>query len=284
MENDHLSQQQLLDYINQLRQNIETLKQEKADLEILLEITTAHGDLVEAELRKSHEKLQAEIQERYLTQLKLQASQEHLQSLVSVLSQEKNDLELILETTIEHSNIVEESLHYDSIHDALTGLFNRRYLDTVFPQVLHSAQKTQESLSILITDIDYFKRFNDKFGHKAGDIVLKLVSKSVQDVLRTSDLAYRYGGEELVFLLPNTNIEIAQTIAEEIRLKIKNLQQEYSYHFLEGITVSIGVATFPDHGNSYDDLLQLADAALYQAKEQGRDRVIIIDPKSASLF
>ncbi len=284
MENDHLSQQQLLDYINQLRQNIETLKQEKADLEILLEITTAHGDLVEAELRKSHEKLQAEIQERYLTQLKLQASQEHLQSLVSVLSQEKNDLELILETTIEHSNIVEESLHYDSIHDALTGLFNRRYLDTVFPQVLHSAQKTQESLSILITDIDYFKRFNDKFGHKAGDIVLKLVSKSVQDVLRTSDMAYRYGGEELVFLLPNTNIEMAQTIAEEIRLKIKNLQQEYSYHFLEGITVSIGVATFPDHGNSYDDLLQLADAALYQAKEQGRDRVIIIDPKSASLF
>jgi two-component system, cell cycle response regulator len=284
MKNDHFSQQQLLDYINQLRKNIKMLKQEKADLEILLEITTAHGDLVEAELQKSHEKLEAEIQERYLAQLKLQVSQEHLQSLVSILRQEKNDLELILETTIEHSNIVEESLHYDSIHDGLTGLFNRRYLDTVFPQVLHSAKKTQESLSILIADIDYFKRFNDKFGHKAGDIVLKLVSQSVQDVLRSSDMAYRYGGEELVFLLPNTNIKMAQTIAEEIRLKIKNLEQEYSYHFLEGITVSIGVATFPDHGNSYDDLLQLADAALYQAKEQGRDRVIIIDPKSASLF
>ncbi|VXD15760.1 putative diguanylate cyclase [Planktothrix serta PCC 8927] len=284
MENDHLSQQQLLDYINQLRQNIEMLRQEKADLEILLEITTAHGDLVEAELQKSHEKLQAEIQERYLAQLKLQASQEHLQSLVSILRQEKNDLELILETTIEHSNIVEESLHYDSIHDGLTGLFNRRYLDTVFPQVLHSAQKTQESLSILIADIDYFKRFNDKFGHKAGDIVLKLVSQSVQDVLRSSDMAYRYGGEELVFLLPNTNIKMAQTIAEEIRLKIKNLEQEYSYHFLEGITLSIGVSNFPEHGNSCDNLLQLADAALYQAKEQGRDRVVIIDPKSASLF
>jgi hypothetical protein len=111
MENDQLSQKQLLDYISQLRQDIQTLKQEKADLETLLEVIIDHGDLVEAQLQESHKKLKAEIQQRYLTQLKLQASQEHLQSLVTLLSQEKNDLELILETTIEHSNIVEESLH-----------------------------------------------------------------------------------------------------------------------------------------------------------------------------
>ncbi|SKB13405.1 Putative diguanylate cyclase (fragment) [Planktothrix sp. PCC 11201] len=131
MENEHLSQKQLLDYISQLRQDIDILKQEKADLEILLEIIIDHGDLVEAQLHESHEKLKAEIQQRYLTQLKFQASQEHLQSLVALLTQEKNDLELILETTIEHSNIVEESLHYDSIHDPLTGLFNRRYGSSV---------------------------------------------------------------------------------------------------------------------------------------------------------
>lgn len=284
MENDPCSEKQLLDCIYELRQKIKTLKQEKADLEILLEITTAHGDLVEAQLQKSYQQLKAEIHERHLAQMKLQASQEHLQSLVGLLRQEKNDLELILETTIEHSNLVEESLHYDSIHDSLTGLFNRRYLDTVFPQVLNSAQKVQECLSILMADIDYFKSFNDKFGHKAGDIVLKLVSKTVQDVLRISDMAYRYGGEEFVFILPNTNLQIAQMIAEGIRLKIKNLQQEYSYNFLEGITVSIGVAGFPDHGNSCDQLLQLADIALYQAKKQGRDRVIVVDTSDANLF
>lgn len=278
MENEPLSQRQLLDYISQLRQNIEILQQEKADLEILLEIIIDHGDLVETQLRESHEQLKAEIQQRYLTQLKLQASQEHLQSLVTLLSQEKNDLELILETTIEHSNIVEESLHYDSIHDPLTGLFNRRYLDFILPQVFNSAQKKQECLSILIADIDYFKQFNDNFGHKAGDIVLKLVSQTVQSVMRTSDLAYRYGGEELVFILPHTNIAAAEVIAEEIRQKIKNLHHEYSHDFLTGITLSIGVAGFPEHTDSCDDLLQLADRALYQAKAQGRDRVVVINP------
>ncbi|MGL4498331.1 MAG: diguanylate cyclase [Planktothrix sp.] len=277
MENDQLSQKQLLDYISQLRQDIETLKQEKADLETLLDVIIDHGDSVEAQLQESHKKLKAEIQQRYLTQLKLQASEEHLQSLVTLLSQEKNDLELILETTIEHSNIVEESLHYDSIHDPLTGLLNRRYLDLVLPQVFHSAQKIQECLSILIADIDYFKLFNDNFGHKAGDIVLKLVSQSVQGLMRTSDLAYRYGGEELVFVLPNTDVETAIIIAEEIRQKIKNLQYEYSYNFLTRITVSIGVAGFPEHTTSCEDLLQLADRALYQAKAQGRDRVVVID-------
>jgi diguanylate cyclase (GGDEF)-like protein len=284
MENDHLSQKQLLDYISQLRQNIETLEQEKADLEILLEVIIYHGDLVESQLRESHKKLKAEIQQRHLAQLKLQVSQENLQSLVAVLSQEKNDLELILETTIEHSNIVEESLHYDSIHDPLTGLLNRRYLDQVLPQVFKSAQKTQECLSVLIADIDHFKKFNDKFGHKAGDIVLKLVSQTVQSIMRSSDMAYRYGGEELVFILPNTNIKMAEIIAEEIRQKIKNLQREYSYNFLTGITVSIGVAEFPKHTNSCDDLLHLADRALYQAKAQGRDQVVVIDPNANHLF
>lgn len=284
MENDQLSQKQLLDYISQLRQDIQTLKQEKADLETLLEVIIDHGDLVEAQLQASHKKLKAEIQQRYLTQLKLQASQEHLQSLVTLLSQEKNDLELILETTIEHSNIVEESLHYDSIHDPLTGLLNRRYLDLVLPQVFHSAQKIQECLSILIADIDYFKLFNDNFGHKAGDVVLKLVSQAVQGVMRTSDLAYRYGGEELVFVLPNTDVEMATIIAEEIRQKIKNLQYEYSYNFLTRITVSIGVAAFPEHTTSCEDLLQLADRALYQAKAQGRDRVVVIDHNANHQF
>ena len=284
MKNEHLSEKQLLDYISRLRQDIETLKQEKADLEILLEVIIDHGDLVETQLRESQKKLKAEIEQHYLAQLKLEASQEHLQSLVTLLSQEKNDLELILETTIEHSNIVEESLHYDSIHDPLTGLFNRRDLDLVLPQVFKSAQKIQECLSILIADIDHFKQFNDNFGHKAGDIVLKLVSQAVQGVMRTSDLAYRYGGEELVFILPNTNVEVAEIIAEEIRQKIKNLQYEYSYDFLIGVTISIGVAGFPEHTQSCDNLLQFADQALYQAKAQGRDQVVVINPNMNQQF
>jgi diguanylate cyclase (GGDEF)-like protein len=102
--------------------------------------------------------------------------------------------------------------------------------------------------------------------------------------MRTSDLAYRYGGEELVFILPNTNVEVAEIIAEEIRQKIKNLQYEYSYNFLTGVTISIGVAGFPEHTQSCDDLLQLADRALYQAKAQGRDRVVVIDPNAIHLF
>lgn len=275
MDNENPSKEQLLQEIKQLRQYIDTLRQEKADLEVLLEITLAHADLIEAELQLSYQQLQAEIQERLSAETKLKASQTKLQSLVEILHQEKQDLELILETTIEHSNFVEASLHYQSIHDPLTGLFNRRYLETAFPQSLISTQKEQQPLSVLLTDIDYFKRFNDNYGHKAGDVVLKLVSHVVQSILRQSDMAFRYGGEELVVILPATSILQAQQIAEELRLGIKNLQQEYSYHFLEGITISIGIAGFPEHGNSCDDLLQLADAALYQAKSEGRDRVVL---------
>ena len=275
MENENLTQQQLLQEIQELRQYIDTLKQEKADLEVLLEITIAHADLVEAQLQISYEQLKAEIQERQSAEAKLEASQNKLESLVEILHQEKQDLELILETTIEHSNFVEASLHYESIHDPLTGLFNRRHLEIAFAQSMNSAQQSQQPLSILLMDIDHFKNFNDTYGHKAGDVVLKVVSQVVQDSLRDLDMAFRYGGEELVIILPHTSSKIAQKIAEKLRLRIKNLKQEYSYHFLTGITISIGVANFPEHSNICDELLQLADTALYQAKSEGRDRVVV---------
>ena len=168
-----------------------------------------------------------------------------------------------------------ETLKNQSIRDPLTGLYNRRYLEEFLEQELHRAQRSQDLVGVIMIDIDHFKQFNDTFGHDAGDLVLQEVGKTLTNAVRKSDVACRYGGEELTLILPGASLEETQKRAEEIRLAIRQLSLRYRQTSLNSITASFGVASYPQHGSTIEEIIQTADAALYDAKKQGRDRTVV---------
>ncbi len=169
---------------------------------------------------------------------------------------------------------LQENLQNQSCRDSLTGLYNRRYLEETFLREVKRAAREEKPLGVIILDIDDFKDFNDLFGHQAGDAVLREISLLLKNMSRESDIACRYGGEEMILILPDASKENASLKAEQIRRAIKNLRVQYEEKLLNSITVSIGVACFPEDGKSWDELLKAADRALYLAKNQGRDRVV----------
>jgi diguanylate cyclase (GGDEF)-like protein len=157
--------------------------------------------------------------------------------------------------------------------DALTGLHNRRWLDEVLPRQVLRAEMQGEALSVLMIDIDHFKRFNDQWGHAAGDFVLFGVSKLLQARLRPTDLVARYGGEELTAILPRTDVRGAEVAADRVRRAIAFTPFEMpAGDVLPNVTVSIGIAE-SRAGIGAPGLLASADRALYRAKRNGRDRV-----------
>jgi diguanylate cyclase (GGDEF)-like protein len=159
--------------------------------------------------------------------------------------------------------------------DRLTGLFNRGYFDERVEAELSRARRGQQPLSLVMLDIDHFKRFNDRFGHAAGDTALRTVASLVRNMVRRHDIVARYGGEEFVVVLPETGAEAAAEKLEAIRAAVAvaaiRLPRE---HGSGSLTISAGVATFPADGVTTDDLLDEADARLFRAKESGRNRVI----------
>ncbi len=167
-----------------------------------------------------------------------------------------------------------ESLHDRSIRDPLTGLFNRRYLQESLERELRRAHRNNHSVGIMMIDVDRFKNFNDTYGHDAGDAVLRELGVFLRNNTRGGDIACRYGGEELTLILPEANLQQTRERAEQIREGIKHLNSYHDSKSLGVITVSIGVASFPEHGSTGTDAIQAADRALYRAKELGRDRVV----------
>ncbi|MEQ8541085.1 MAG: PAS domain S-box protein [Coleofasciculus sp. D1-CHI-01] len=170
-----------------------------------------------------------------------------------------------------------ETLSQQSIRDALTGLFNRRYMEESLEREIHRAQRHQQPMGIIMLDIDHFKHFNDTFGHEAGDAVLRELGIFLQRSIRASDIACRYGGEELMLILPDASLADSKQRAEQIRQDVKELQIEYHHQLLDAIAISVGVAAFAEHGSTAQELIAAADRALYQAKAQGRDRVVTAD-------
>jgi diguanylate cyclase (GGDEF)-like protein/PAS domain S-box-containing protein len=168
-----------------------------------------------------------------------------------------------------------EALRGQSIRDPLTGLFNRRYLEETFEREMHRVKPSRQPLGVLIIDLDHFKRFNDTFGHDAGDVVLQEAGTFFGKKVRADDIACRYGGEEFVLILPNADLEMTRTRGEELCAEAKKLQVVHNGKPLGAITISVGVAGFPSHGSSQRELLAAADAALYEAKKAGRDRVVV---------
>jgi len=168
-----------------------------------------------------------------------------------------------------------DSLRQQSIRDPLTGLFNRRYLEESLALEIQRAKRNNSPFSILMIDLDHFKRFNDTHGHEAGDIVLQTLGRFLQRHIRGGDIACRYGGEEFTLVLPGTSLELARQRAEELSAGVRTLHVDFSGASLGPLSISAGVATFPNHGEGAETVLQAADMALYQAKSEGRDRVII---------
>jgi diguanylate cyclase (GGDEF)-like protein len=168
-----------------------------------------------------------------------------------------------------------ENLREQSIRDPLTGLFNRRYLEESLEREVSRAERKHHPLGIIMLDVDHFKKFNDKFGHNAGDAVLRELGQFLLKHIRGSDIACRYGGEELTLILPEAPLEILKQRAEQLREAVKHLKVHNPQEMVGVITLSIGVACFPEHGLTGEAVLEAADAALYRAKEEGRDRVVI---------
>ncbi|GGC68963.1 response regulator [Undibacterium terreum] len=161
-----------------------------------------------------------------------------------------------------------------ALHDALTGLANRRQFDIALSTEFKRAMRNGQSLALLMMDVDHFKRFNDLYGHPAGDQCLRQISEVIH-MHRPGDLSARYGGEEFAILLPNTDLSGAITVAEKLRLGVKDLKIEHSGNPPGIVTISLGVeAWFPQpHGADAAAFLQAADKALYAAKTTGRDKV-----------
>ncbi len=162
-----------------------------------------------------------------------------------------------------------------AIRDGLTGIYNRRFLDEILGKLVDQARRGAQSLSALMLDIDHFKQFNDQFGHEAGDQVLRAVVRCLREQVRGGDVVARYGGEEFAILLPFTAFEVALIMADRLRLCVEALSlPEPDFPAGCRVTVSIGVATFPEHGSDGETLMASADKALYGAKGNGRNQVV----------
>ncbi|MBI1890557.1 MAG: GGDEF domain-containing protein [Burkholderiales bacterium] len=170
-----------------------------------------------------------------------------------------------------------QQLVYQAEHDGLTGALNRRALDAKIESELSRSERYGRTLAVVMFDLDHFKRFNDDFGHAAGDLVLKSVVAAVNQVMRGSDTLYRYGGEEFLLLLPEATIKGAVSVAEKARARIEAMNLSYDGQKLPTVTISLGVSCYPMQGKDSRSLIKMADAALYQSKEQGRNRVTVAE-------
>ncbi|MEL4895893.1 diguanylate cyclase [Crocosphaera sp. Alani8] len=168
-----------------------------------------------------------------------------------------------------------QDLKEQSIRDSLTGLYNRRHLYEFLKKEITKSQRYETDIGIILMDIDHFKRINDNYSHGLGDVVLKDIGEFLNNNTRESDIACRYGGEEFILILPHANLENTYERAEALRKQIKRLHFRFQKHYLESVTVSIGVSNFPQHGLTGEESVHCADIALHVAKERGRNCTVI---------
>ncbi|MES1982540.1 MAG: diguanylate cyclase [Pseudomonadota bacterium] len=184
--------------------------------------------------------------------------------------------ELVGHTELGIANLKQRIALLDSaIRDPLTALFNRRYLDEALAQEIIRIQRNKLELAVIMIDIDHFKNFNDTFGHDSGDAVLRELGIFLAKHVRGSDIACRYGGEEFTLVLSPSTVEGACQRAEKIREDVKLLHIHHGDQDIGPVTLSLGIAMFPEHATDKDGIIKAADVALYQAKENGRDRVVV---------
>jgi len=213
-----------------------------------------------------------------MRQEKLQAQARLLQTqeqLVETLQRSERELERRVAERTEELQVLNGRLETLSLTDALTGIANRRHFDEVLAREWKRAQRVGEPLALAVVDVDWFKAYNDHYGHPAGDSCLQQVAQTlVATISRSTDLVARYGGEEFVFLAPSTALGSAQSMAQKLVKAVEALALPHEHSPLGHLSVSVGVASMHNDGESpVQSLLQQADAALYRAKAQGRNRV-----------
>lgn len=169
------------------------------------------------------------------------------------------------------------ALHQQSVKDPLTGLYNRRFLEESLQREVVRAERSGSPLAVIMADIDHFKNLNDQHGHQAGDLLLQRIGGVLLAGVRGGDLACRYGGEEFTLVLPGADLELAARRAEEIRAEVEAMTASLDGALLPRVTASFGAAVFPQHGTDPRGVIQRADSALYRAKQQGRNRVVVAD-------
>lgn len=179
-----------------------------------------------------------------------------------------------MQTQLIEIGLLQSQLREQAIRDALTNLFNRRYLEETLERELARAAREVYPLCIVMMDIDHFKDVNDTYGHEAGDIVLKTLAETVTSQSRHGDFVCRYGGEEFVLVMPNISLEVAKERVSSLHRSISLLYIPFG-RFSLNVTVSMGLSAFPLHGEKKEDLLRAADRALYAAKHAGRNRVAV---------
>jgi len=192
-----------------------------------------------------------------------------------------SDKKYLLSTIAKHSGLAlaylmhREKLGTQAVYDSLTGLFNRRYMEETLKRELSRVTRKNDTLGLIMADIDHFKHFNDSHGHAAGDALLRSVGSFFKDHVRREDIACRYGGEEFVLIMPESSLENTRKRAEQLREEIKQLRIWHHGSLINSVKISMGVVVFSEHGTSAETLLESADKALYKAKKQGRDRIEI---------
>jgi diguanylate cyclase len=222
---------------------------------------------------KDREGLRAIVESLVQTTKTMERSNKQLEERLIASKREINELQENLEV-----------VRTESLTDPLTQLANRKFFDVTLEKSIADALAKNESLSLMLTDIDHFKNFNDSFGHLTGDQVLRLVAMSVKHNVKGKDTAARYGGEEFAIILPNTPLRAAVTVADHIRRAVmtKELMKRSTGEHLGRVTLSLGVATLRN-GDSAQSLIERADECLYAAKRHGRNRVICeTDPEATA--
>ncbi len=277
---------------------METGNDNFATPELLVSATVAEREREIKELRSQvaslTEQLKAKlIQEQQLAQvnhslrteiLDRQQTEETLRSLLEQLTSEKSDLEIILDTTTDHSDTIEAllydralSLTREATIDGLTQIANRRAFDQRLEKEWQRLARGNLPMSLLLCDVDFFKRYNDRYGHPAGDDCLRAVAKAIDScICRPADLAARYGGEEFAVILPNTEQNGAIFIANKILEAVAALDIVHDASYVKDrVSLSIGISTTnPKRKCDPRELIESTDKALYLAKSEGRDRVV----------
>jgi diguanylate cyclase (GGDEF)-like protein len=167
-----------------------------------------------------------------------------------------------------------ETLRQESIRDPLTGLFNRRFMQEALTRELHRVERSAQPLTVVMLDLDHFKNINDRYGHDAGDETLRRLGLLLKLQIRGSDIACRYGGEEFAFILPEASLNDTIRRLEQLRRDIKQLTFRHQAKLIGNLSGSFGIAVYPQHGSTGEQLLKAADEALYRAKQAGRDCIM----------